>query len=150
MTITRSDLSPCPFCGSDDLITSIGPSTPDHGVEMVECNHCGSAAQYRNWNRRAEAAPVAEAVAWEVTAVRGGVSMQHATWKTEKDADGWVDHYKARDCLTTKTPLYTAPPHDAELVELLRDCYPGCGLTARQTVQIRERIDTYLATLPRT
>ena len=32
-----------------------------------------------------------------------------------------------------------------ELEGLLRDCYPGCGLTARQTQSIRERIDAALA-----
>jgi hypothetical protein len=32
-----------------------------------------------------------------------------------------------------------------ELERLLRDCYPGCGLTARQTQSIRERIDAALS-----
>lgn len=32
-----------------------------------------------------------------------------------------------------------------ELEGLLRDCYPGCGLTARQTQSIRERIDAALS-----
>ena len=32
-----------------------------------------------------------------------------------------------------------------ELEWLLRDCYPGCGLTARQTQSIRERIDAALS-----
>lgn len=32
-----------------------------------------------------------------------------------------------------------------ELEGLLRDCYPGCGLTSRQTQSIRERIDAALS-----
>lgn len=128
------ELKPCPFCG--------GEADPEgwmngDGECGPECESCGAtASSVIVWNRRAELTAIkagqGEAVAWECTAVRGGVSMQRSTWKSEEDADGWIEHYKARDCQTTKTPLYTAQPASANArvvpVELLAEAAYWLGV----------------------
>lgn len=51
-----NELKSCPFCGSDDLITSLGPAAQD-GHETVMCNQCESESAYRTWNKRSQSAP---------------------------------------------------------------------------------------------
>lgn len=111
-------------CGNGSRIIEVVSETGDYVL----------AADYDALLARTELAVLkagqGDVVAWECTAVRGGVSMQRSTWKSEEDADGWIEHYKARNCQTTKTPLYTAPPASAdsrlvpvELLERLIKCY---------------------------
>lgn len=96
---------------------------------------------------QAQAAPEAEPVAWRWL-YNGKPDGPYAFNYPLPDADV-VARGLAAEHPRTVQPLYTAPQHDAELVELLRDCYPGCGLTARQTAQLRKRIDAKLASLRR-
>lgn len=49
-----NELKPCPFCGSNDLITSLGPAAHNDGSEMVMCNQCESEANFKTWNTRAQ------------------------------------------------------------------------------------------------
>jgi hypothetical protein len=55
--MSNQALLPCPFCGSNDLITSLGPAAHDDGSEIVMCNQCESAAHSKTWNTRAMAVP---------------------------------------------------------------------------------------------
>lgn len=88
----------------------------------------------------AKAAPVAEAVACWLKSNHPGADYV-ALGKPEDI------HAASTD---TKIPLYTSPPHDAELVELLRMVSDSRSLSPQLTDSDFARIDTYLATLPRT
>lgn len=89
---------------------------------------------------QAKAAPQAEPVAYAAFADNGNIRM----WcRSALDVTRITDEHGNK-----AVPLYTHPPApDAELIELLRDCYPGCGLTKRETQALRARIDAKLAQL---
>lgn len=109
----------------------------------------------------AKAAPVAEAVdvvahmyQHDETGRVGFVDQQQVDWGFEKNNPRL---YLCGELMTVAQHgriMATAPPHDAELVELLRATYELC--TEREMPSetalssLAERIDTYLATLPRT
>ena len=57
----------------------------------------------------------------------------------------YLDTEFAKDNMRLGTERDQQAQRIGELERLLRDCYPGCGLTARQTQSIRERIDAALS-----
>lgn len=171
MTITQAHLAPCPFCGGADIIDAdYGQEY------WCKCRLCGcETGKYGSrfsadeaWNRRALAATVAE----PVEVVADAFSMSDSglvTWTADEIADGkrgirWVmddkvygrptDHdcreYLAGNpnacgcrCDKCNPP---APPHDAELVELLLDMRIFID-DMKWPQRMRERIDAKLASL---
>lgn len=89
-------------------------------IRRVDGNHnlgAGALAEALMPFLQVQAAPVAEPVAWVHPA------------QLTKGTPGDIQASRSRDNIA-QIPLYTAPPHDAELVELLRKLHPyvrGCS-----------------------
>lgn len=132
MTINRTHLAPCPFCGAS------AHATPEHRptrmAEHVMCLGCGAEldgpGSIEQWNTRAQAQAAPEAEPVQVEAV--------ATTKENEDGELYLDWLLeggisalefpgqlllvAHGSVTNDTgqgQVYTAPQHDAELIELL-------------------------------
>lgn len=161
MTINL-ELKPCPFCGGEPNLTHDDYVHDDlRPMLVVECKSCSAWVRAEDWNRRAQAqaAPEAEPVAWKMFDGEGGYDYTD----DEETAEKWRE-YLGEKYNSWLDPLYTAPQHDAELVELLEAIAAAArgresgyaarmhgdvvnGRCADSLVELLPRIDAKLATL---
>ncbi len=138
------------------LLSAPSPAGAKSGqeVEAVEVFAYGSSAGYQPVLLRQSIGSNGERISCydiplcrlsDATAIIDGLRGEVAKINSDRLACWAEFKVMTRACLDAEKERDQQAQRIAELEGLLRDCYPGCGLTARQTQSIRERIDAALS-----
>ena len=161
--IINRELKPCPFCGGT---AESRKYESDFFCQCIQCfgSTCGDYQSEQEsisaWNRRTQAAPEAEPVAWRdhsVNYAKGEKCPQtietlQAAWDRDQELmlDQKTEISRLKEKINQLRQKLSVPPHDAELVELLRESktwIDNNSCHGTDAIDLMSRIDAKLAAL---